>query len=32
MKITDKEDELAEGSKEVRPVEEVITRIKYVEV
>nr|DAT77727.1 MAG TPA: hypothetical protein [Caudoviricetes sp.] len=26
------EDELAEGSKEVRPVEEVITRIKYVEV
>ena len=26
------EDELVEGSKEVRPVEEVITRIKYVEV
>lgn len=26
------EDELAEGSKEVKPVEEVITRIKYVEV
>lgn len=26
------EDELVEGSKEVKPVEEVITRIKYVEV
>lgn len=26
------EDELVEGSREVKPVEEVITRIKYVEV